>query len=275
MQLDHLIAFMRRRRSYLCVGLDTDPAKIPSFLRHEPDAVLTFNRAIIEATADHCVAYKPNLAFYEALGPKGWDILAQTIAYIPKTHLIIADAKRGDIGNTATMYAKAFFEHLGCDAVTVAPYMGRDSVEPFLAFEHKWAVVLALTSNSGSADFQQQLLQDGRPLYTEVLRQSATWAGPDRLMFVVGATKAQHIAEVRRIVPDHFLLVPGIGAQGGDLAEVSKYGLNQQGGLLVNASRSILYAADDHHFATAAKREAAILHDQMRTLWDQYEQATA
>jgi orotidine-5'-phosphate decarboxylase len=255
-----LIAEIRRKQSFLCVGLDTDPAKLPAGVD-----MLTFNKAIIDATRDHCVAYKPNLAFYEVLGAEGWRILEETIRYIGKEHFIIADAKRGDIGNTSTYYARTFFDTLHCDSVTVAPYMGRDSVEPFLQFPGKWAIVLALTSNPGANDFELKEIS-GEPVYAHVLRSVASWGTAENTMFVVGATRPEMLADVRRIVPDHFLLVPGVGAQGGSLSEVMKYGMNADIGLLVNASRSILYASSGPDYADAARAEAARMQQEMRAL---------
>jgi orotidine-5'-phosphate decarboxylase len=245
------------------VGLDTDPAKMPKGLD-----VLSFNKAIIDATREHCVAYKPNLAFYEVLGPKGWEILAETVEYIGKEHFTIADAKRGDIGNTSGYYAKTFFDSYGFDSVTVAPYMGKDSVEPFLNHSNKWAIVLALTSNAGAFDFET-LNADGKPVYHHVLEKTCTWGTTENTMFVVGATRAEMLAEVRQIVPQHFLLVPGVGAQGGSLEEVMKYGMNDDIGLLINASRSILYASNGVDFAMAASAEAKKMQQQMATFISQ------
>jgi len=250
MNYQRLVEIIRERKSYLCVGLDTDPAKIPAGV-----SMLEFNKAIIDATKPYCVAYKPNIAFYECLGAEGWEILEETVKYIGNDHFTIADAKRGDIGNTSTYYAKTFFETYGFDSVTVAPYMGKDSVQPFLAFENKWAIVLALTSNPGAMDFQ--LFQQGdKKLFEEVLEKVSTWGTPENTMYVVGATRADMLADIRKIVPNHFLLVPGVGAQGGSLEEVAKYGMNENVGLLVNASRSILYASNGTDFASAAEKEA-------------------
>ena len=250
MNYQRLVEIIRERKSYLCVGLDTDPAKIPAGI-----SMLEFNKAIIDATKPYCVAYKPNIAFYECLGAEGWEILEETVKYIGNDHFTIADAKRGDIGNTSTYYAKTFFETYGFDSVTVAPYMGKDSVQPFLAFENKWAIVLALTSNPGAMDFQ--LFQQGdKKLFEEVLEKVSTWGTPENTMYVVGATRADMLADIRKIVPNHFLLVPGVGAQGGSLEEVAKYGMNENVGLLVNASRSILYASNGTDFASAAEKEA-------------------
>jgi orotidine-5'-phosphate decarboxylase len=259
-----LIAEIQRKKSFLCVGLDSELRKIPAHLHSFPDPVLEFNRQIIDATRDLCVAYKPNLAFYEALGPAGWLTFQKTVEYIGSEHLIIADAKRGDIGNTGAMYAEAFFNQLGCDAVTVAPYMGEDSVKPFLTYPDKWAIVLALTSNPGSADFQQTIQADTEgPLFEKVLRRVQTWGTPDNLMFVVGATHPEAFARVRALAPEHFLLVPGVGAQGGDLAAICQYGMNADCGLLVNASRSILFASGGEDFATAARNEAMRMQGDM------------
>lgn len=259
------------KRSYLCVGLDTDAEKIPASLQSSDDPVLTFNEAIIEATQKYCVAYKLNTAFYEVMGSKGWDRLQKTIGMIPKGHFIIADAKRGDIGNTSTQYARAFFETLQADAVTVAPYMGTDSVKPFLETPGKWVILLALTSNKGSADFQLMPVgRGGRPLYEEVIRSSMQWGTADQLMYVVGATRADQFEHIRKIVPDHFLLVPGVGAQGGDLEQVSRAGMNAQCGLLINASRSIIYASVTDNFADAAAEEAKKMQETMDRLLVQY-----
>ncbi|WP_128546270.1 orotidine-5'-phosphate decarboxylase [Larkinella soli] len=266
MTANELYTAILRKKSYLCVGLDTDFRRVPSHLLNEPDPVAAFNRQIIEATAEYAVAYKPNIAFYEARGAKGWESLQKTLEYIPKDCFTIADAKRGDIGNTSGLYARTFFDPassgLDFDAVTVAPYMGHDSVTPFLEFPGKWVILLALTSNPGSADFQRLPAGEGE-LYETVLRTSQTWGSPDQLMYVVGATQADQLAHIRTIVPDHFLLVPGVGAQGGSLADVSKYGMNRQCGLLVNASRSILYASDGTDFARKAAEEARSLQQEM------------
>jgi orotidine-5'-phosphate decarboxylase len=262
-----------QKRSYLCVGLDTDLSLIPEFLRKEKDPIFEFNRLIIDATAAYCVAYKPNIAFYEALGAKGWESLQKTIEYIPQSHFTIADAKRGDIGNTSGLYAKTFFDPtssgLDFDAVTVAPYMGYDSVSPFLKYTNKWTILLALTSNPGSADFQQLDVQ-GKRVYEKVLETSLTWEGSDRLMYVVGATQARELENIRRIVPEHFLLVPGVGAQGGNLEEVSRLGMNQWVGLLVNSSRSIIYAGKGKDFAELAGKEAQKIQQEMSRCLDQY-----
>ena len=259
-----LFAQIKKKNSYLCVGLDTDLEKIPAHLLSEKDPVFEFNKQIIDATHEFCVAYKPNIAFYEALGSKGWESLQKTVDYIPNNCFTIADAKRGDIGNTSALYAKAFFEQMNFDSITVAPYMGEDSVKPFLKFKDKWVILLAHTSNMGSADFQ--LIESkitGRKLYEEVILKSQQWATPDQLMYVVGATRADKIAEIRKLAPDHFFLVPGIGAQGGDLQEVSKHGMNKQCGLLVNSARAIIYASSGKDFADAAKKEARKVKDEM------------
>lgn len=255
-----LFARIQAKRSFLCVGLDADPKRMPAYLAGD---VLAFNKAIIDATRDLCVAYKPNTAFYEALGLDGMRILRDTIAYVGDDHLVIADAKRGDIGNTSRYYASFAFDTLGADAITVAPYMGADSVEPFLEYPGKWTILLALTSNPGSHDFQHAAQDGGAPLYEKVMRRAAGWGSPDRLMYVCGATQAEKFAELRAIVPDHFFLVPGIGAQGGDLAGVCRHGMNDHCGLLVNSSRGILYAGSGEDFATAARRSAAALQEQM------------
>lgn len=273
MNKSELLESILGKRSYLCVGLDTDPSLIPAFLQKEKDPVFEFNRRIIEATADYCVAYKPNIAFYEASGAKGWESLQKTLEFIPDSHFTIADAKRGDIGNTSGLYARTFFDPassgLDFDAVTVAPYMGFDSVSPFLKYKDKWTILLALTSNPGSADFQQ-LETQGRKVYEKVLETSLTWEGSDRLMYVVGATQAKELEIIRKIIPDHFLLVPGVGAQGGSLEEVSRLGMNKSVGLLVNSSRAIIYAAKDENFAQAARREAEKVQQEMARCLDLY-----
>ncbi|HOY06292.1 MAG TPA: orotidine-5'-phosphate decarboxylase [Saprospiraceae bacterium] len=262
-----LIAEIFRKKSFLCIGLDTELSKVPAHLQKESDPVYEFNCRIIDATRHLCVAYKPNLAFYEALGPQGWQTFARTVEYIGKEHFIIADAKRGDIGNTSKKYAEAFFRILNCDAVTIAPYMGKDSVAPFLEFREKWAIVLALTSNQGSADFQTDRQEStGEELWEKVLRVVQTWGTTENLMFVTGATHPQAFEKIRSIVPDHFLLVPGVGAQGGDLHAICKHGLNDDCGLLVNASRSILYASDGEDFAERAHEEALRLQVEMKNI---------
>ncbi|MBS1496366.1 MAG: orotidine-5'-phosphate decarboxylase [Bacteroidetes bacterium] len=248
-----LVEQIRKKKTYLCVGLDTDISKIPPHLKNSSNAIFEFNKAIIDATKDYCVSYKINTAFYEAMGAKGWDAMAQTVQYIPGTHFKIADAKRGDIGNTSSQYAKAFFETLQFDAVTIAPYMGEDSVRPFLEYENKWGIVLGLTSNKGANDFEMLSLQNSQErLYEKVLTEVSKWGNVNNLMFVTGATQASELENIRKIIPDHFLLVPGVGFQGGSLQEVSRYGLNGDCGLLVNASRAIIYAGKDEHFTTEA-----------------------
>ncbi|MGB3617300.1 MAG: orotidine-5'-phosphate decarboxylase [Catalinimonas sp.] len=269
MTRDDLFRRIRDKRSYLCVGLDPDPAKLPRHLRDAPDPIFEFNRQIIDATHDLCVAYKPNLAFYESLGPRGWEALQRTLDHVPDGLFTIADAKRGDIGNTSRMYARAFFEAMDCDAVTVAPYMGEDSVTPFLEFEGKWVVLLALTSNAGSLQFQMQELQTRELLFEKVIRTAQRWGHADQLMFVVGATQTEHLRRVRELAPDSFLLVPGVGAQGGDLAAVSRLGMNDHCGLLANASRSILYAGDGPDFADRARAAALAVQQQMAGLLDE------
>ena len=268
MNKQQLIENIRRKQSFLCVGLDTDIKKIPVHLLDEADPVFTFNKAIIDATADLCIAYKPNLAFYECLGVKGWKALEKTVKYIRQNYpdqFIIADAKRGDIGNTSTMYARSFFEDLQVDAVTVAPYMGEDSVTPFLTYGNTWVVLLALTSNKGSHDFQLTADAQGERLFEKVLRQSQEWAGDDRMMYVVGATQGRMFEDIRRIVPRHFLLVPGVGAQGGSLEEVCKYGMTEECGLIVNSSRGIIYADKGADYAQAARQAAQEVQQQMAT----------
>jgi orotidine-5'-phosphate decarboxylase len=265
MNRQELIKQIKLKESYLCVGLDTDLSKIPSHLLKAEDPIFEFNKYIIDATIDLAVAYKPNLAFYECYGTIGWESLQRTMEWMPKDVFTIADAKRGDIGNTATMYAKAFFEKMNFDSVTVAPYMGEDSVKPFLEFKDKWAIVLGLTSNTGSKDFQQVTMQSNQPLYKEVLKKVAEWGSDENLMFVVGATKAASFKEIREIIPNHFLLVPGVGAQGGSLAEVSKYGMSKEVGLLINSSRAILYADSSERFAKAARMEAKKVQEEMKS----------
>lgn len=271
MNRQQLIANIRRKRSFLCVGLDTDLKKIPAHLLDAEDPIFDFNKAIIDATAPYCVAYKPNLAFYECFGVKGWQAYEKTVDYLRTHHpdqFIIADAKRGDIGNTSAMYARTFFGESSVDALTVAPYMGEDSVTPFLDYPDRWVILLALTSNKGSQDFQLIADGEGRPLYEHVLRTSSRWAGADRMMYVVGATQGRLFADIRRIVPDHFLLVPGVGAQGGSLEEVCRYGLNADCGLLVNSSRGIIYADSSKDFAHVAAQKAKELQQQMQTILD-------
>ncbi len=259
-----LIEQIQQKKSYLCVGLDTDISKIPAHLQDQPKAVVQFNKAIIDATKDYCVSYKINTAFYEAMGAKGWEAMEETVDYIPATHFKIADAKRGDIGNTSSQYAKAFFETIPFDAITVAPYMGEDSVRPFLEYDNKWTIVLGLTSNKGAADFEMLKIRNGLDdqlrsdyLYERVLEKIAGWGSTDNLMFVVGATQATEFINIRSIIPDHFLLVPGVGFQGGSLQEISEHAMNKDCGLLVNASRAIIYAGSGENFSAEAKAIAA------------------
>ena len=259
---------IRKKRSFLCVGLDTDADKIPGLLKNETSPLFAFNRAIIDATHDLAIAYKPNLAFYEAHGAEGWIALKETVSYLRFHYpdiFLIADAKRGDIGNTAAMYARTFFKEMDFDAITISPYMGRDSVMPFLEYPGKWVILLGLTSNPGAEDFQYLETGDTN-LFSEVIRQGASWGDTNNMMFVAGATRPEHLVTIRSLVPDHFLLVPGIGAQGGNLREVAKLGMNDKCGLIVNASRSILYADSSASFADAARREAGNLRDQMSAL---------
>jgi orotidine-5'-phosphate decarboxylase len=264
MNREQLFSEIKKKKSYLCVGLDTDLEKIPKHLLSFDDPVFEFNRQIIDATHEHCVAYKPNIAFYEALGPKGWESLQKTLDYIPKNIFTIADAKRGDIGNTSSLYAKAFFSQMNFDSITVAPYMGEDSVKPFLQFKDKWVVLLAHTSNSGSSDFQLiESTVTGMKLYEEVLVKAQQWGHADQLMFVVGATHPEKIQGIRALAPDNFFLVPGIGAQGGDLEMTSKFGMNKHCGLLVNSARAIIYASDGNDFAVKAKEEAVKVQREM------------
>jgi len=266
MTTQELIAQIRKKQSFLCIGLDTDLEKIPAFLLEEEDPIFSFNKAIIDATHEFCVSYKPNIAFYEAYGIKGWVALKKTIDYLNQNYpeiFTIADAKRGDIGNTSTRYAKAFFEDMNFDSITIAPYMGRDSVEPFLEFKDKHTILLALTSNEGAFDFQTKKIE-GRELYKEVLQVSTTYKGSDNLMYVVGATKAEYLKEIREIIPHSFLLVPGVGAQGGSLSEVCKYGMTKDIGLLVNSSRGIIYASNQADFTIAARAKAMELQSQMK-----------
>lgn len=266
MTKQELIRNIKTKRSFLCVGLDTDLKKVPAHLLNEEDPIFAFNKAIIDATAAYCVAYKPNLAFYEAFGVKGLMAFEKTVRYIQENYpdqFIIADAKRGDIGNTSAMYARTFFEEYNLDSVTVAPYMGEDSVTPFLGYDGKWVILLALTSNKGSHDFQLTESTDGEKLFQKVLRKSQEWAGNDQMMYVVGATQGQAFEEIRKIVPDHFLLVPGIGAQGGSLSEVCKYGMTQDCCLLVNSSRAIIYADNTENFANAAAEAAKAVQEEM------------
>ena len=278
-----LVQHIRSKKNYLCVGLDTDVSLLPNHLPKTADAVLQFNKAIIDATATYCVSYKINTAFYEALGAEGWRVMQETVSYIPKTHFTIADAKRGDIGNTAAQYAKAFFETVPFDAITVAPYMGADSVKPFLAYTDKWTILLGLTSNKSAADFELLTVQQTEHhldegvhvqrkseslLYEAIMQKAAHWAGPDQLMFVVGATQPQALMNLRKQYPDYFFLVPGVGAQGGSLADVSKAALTADGGLLVNVSRAILYASEDEDYAQEAAAIAQQYAHEMAELFD-------
>ncbi|MBB3123701.1 orotidine-5'-phosphate decarboxylase [Mesoflavibacter sabulilitoris] len=268
MTTQQLIDQIKKKKSFLCVGLDVDLNKIPQHLLQTEDPIFEFNKAIIDATHHLCVAYKPNIAFFEAYGLKGWQALEKTINYLNKNHpeiFTIADAKRGDIGNTSTMYAKAFFEDLAFDSVTIAPYMGKDSVEPFLAFKEKHTILLALTSNLGAFDFQTKLV-DGKELYKQVLETSKTYANSENLMYVVGATKAEYLSEIRQIIPNSFLLVPGVGAQGGNLQDVCKYGMTKDVGLLINSSRGIIYASNQEDFAQAAAQKAEVLQKEMQAI---------
>ena len=264
---------IKRKQSFLCVGLDTDIKKIPAHLLSDEDPIFAFNTAIIDATAQYCIAYKPNLAFYESMGVKGWISFEKTIKYLKQNYpeqFIIADAKRGDIGNTSAMYARSFFEELDIDSVTVAPYMGEDSVSPFLTYEGKWVILLALTSNKGSHDFQLTADANGERLFEKVLRTSQQWATADQLMYVVGATQGQLFEDIRRIAPDHFLLVPGIGAQGGSLEEVCRYGMNSKCGLIVNSSRAIIYASNGENFAERAAEAAHKVADEMKVMLERH-----
>jgi orotidine-5'-phosphate decarboxylase len=257
------------KRSFLCIGLDTDVLRVPGFLQETSDPVFAFNKEIIDATHDLCIAYKPNLAFYESRGMSGWASLEKTVIYLRQKYpemFIIADAKRGDIGNTSAMYARAFFDQMDFDAVTVSPYMGEDSVKPFTAFLDRWVILLALTSNRGASDFQLAETKSGEPFYSRILNVSQKWGNNDSMMYVVGATNAEKLEEIRKVVPDHFLLVPGIGAQGGSLKDVARYGLNKQGGLIVNASRTIIYASDGKDFAQRARDEAIKIRNEMEEL---------
>jgi orotidine-5'-phosphate decarboxylase len=269
MSRKELFEQIKKKESYLCVGLDTDMDKIPKHLLKLDDPVFEFNRQIIDATKEFAVAYKPNLAFYESLGPAGMQSLEKTVKYIPKDIFTIADAKRGDIGNTSALYAKTFFERYGFDAVTVAPYMGSDSVTPFLNYKNKWVILLALTSNIGAEDFQK-LEVGSRKLFEVVLEKSQRWGTADTMMYVVGATQADLFSSIRKIIPDHFLLVPGVGAQGGSLEEVSKAGMNKQCGLLVNSSRQIIYASSGEDFAGKAREEAMNVQQSMKKLLKEF-----
>jgi orotidine-5'-phosphate decarboxylase len=258
-----LVNQITSKATLLCVGLDTDPDKIPTHLHDTSQPVVNFNKAIIDSTQDLCVAYKLNIAFYEAMGRQGWHILTQTINYIPDSHFVIADAKRGDIGHTAERYATTFFKKLNFDAVTLSPYMGQDTVRPFLAYDNKWVILVALTSNASSQDFQF-IKDDQYRLFEHVIKKGSQWGSQENMMFVVGATQDAHLARIRQLVPDHFLLIPGVGAQGGSLEEVCQHGLNKQGGLLINSSRSIIYAGSNKSFDKAARQEAKKLKKSMQ-----------
>lgn len=268
MTTEELVQQIKKKQSFLCIGLDVDLNKIPQHLLKEEDPIFAFNKAIIDATHHLCVSYKPNTAFYEAYGLNGWKALEKTINYLNEKHpeiFTIADAKRGDIGNTSTMYAKAFFDDLAFDSVTVAPYMGKDSVEPFLAFENKHTIMLALTSNEGAFDFQTKTVE-GKELYKQVLETSKTWKNSENLMYVVGATKAEYLADIRKIIPNSFLLVPGVGAQGGNLQDVCRYGMTSNIGLLINSSRGIIYASNNEDFAAVARKKAKELQQEMKAI---------
>ncbi|MGB0427293.1 MAG: orotidine-5'-phosphate decarboxylase [Flavobacteriales bacterium] len=266
MNKQELVNQIKKKKSFLCVGLDPDLNKLPQHLLDTEDPIFEFNKQIIDATLPFAVAYKPNIAFYEALGPKGWKSLEKTINYLPKEVFTIADAKRGDIGNTSSLYAKCFFETYDFDSVTVAPYMGKDSVEPFLAFKDKWVILLALTSNPGGLEIQNQILESGKRVYQSTIELSQNWENAERLMYVVGATRAEMLAEIRTQLPEAFLLVPGVGAQGGSLSDVVNYGWNTDCGLLINSSRGILYASSGIDFAEKAKAEAQKLQQQMANI---------
>jgi len=266
MNKEELVHQIKSKRSFLCIGLDTDIKKIPIHLLELEDPIFEFNKQIIDATKDLCVAYKPNIAFYESLGVSGWISLQKTLDYIPKNIFTIADAKRGDIGNTSSMYARAFFENMSFDSITVAPYMGSDSVTPFLEYKDKWAIVLSLTSNKGGLDFQNIKGENGKQLFEQVLETSQNWGTDKNMMYVVGATRSEQLSEIRKIIPNHFLLVPGVGAQGGSVEDVAKYGMNDDCGLLVNSSRGIIYASSDIDFAEKAREEAEKLQHKMDIL---------
>jgi orotidine-5'-phosphate decarboxylase len=274
MTKEELFGQIKTKASFLCVGLDTDIQKIPRHLLTSEDPVFEFNKYIIEATYKYAVAYKPNIAFYEAMGTKGWESLQKTMEFIPKECFTIADAKRGDIGNTSGLYARAFFDKdssgFDFDSVTVAPYMGEDSVSPFLTYPSKWVILLALTSNAGSHDFQFTKNENGDYLFESVLKKSQKWGSSNNMMYVVGATQAESLEKIREIIPDHFLLVPGVGAQGGSLAEVAKYGMNSHCGLLVNSSRGIIYASEGVDFAENAAKEAQLMKEEMESLLEKY-----
>lgn len=263
MNKSHLISTIRQKKSFLCIGLDTDISLIPKHLLSTEDPVFQFNKQIIDATFPYCVSYKINTAFYEAQGVIGWQSMQKTFDYIPRSHFIIADAKRGDIGNTSNQYAKAFFDTLNCDAITVAPYMGEDSVAPFLTHPNKWVILLALTSNEGARDFQYFEVNENLPLYKKVISRSMEWGSDNNMMYVVGATKTEQLKEIRELIPNHFLLIPGVGAQGGSLEDVVKNGMNAEVGLLVNSSRGIIYASSGNDFAERAATQAKLLQTQM------------
>lgn len=270
MQKTDLIQQIKAKKSFLCIGLDTDITKIPAHLLAQPDPIFAFNKEIIDTTADLCVAYKPNLAFYESMGAAGWESLRKTMEYIPSHCFTIADAKRGDIGNTSSMYAKTFFDPSAAgfnfDSVTVAPYMGSDSVTPFFAYENKWVILLALTSNEGAKDFQFDAFENGEKVFERVLTKSSQWGTDQNMMYVVGATRGEAFAAIRKLVPEHFLLVPGVGAQGGSLADVCKYGINKDCGLLVNSSRAIIYASNTNDFANQARAAALLVQQEMEEI---------
>ena len=274
MNKEELFQQIKSKNSYLCVGLDSDIDKLPNHLLRESDPIFEFNKQIIDATIDYAVAYKPNLAFYESQGSKGWESLAKTIAYLPEDVFTIADAKRGDIGNTSNHYARAFFEQLSFDAITLSPYMGSDAISPYLNYKDKWAIILALTSNESSADFEQLMVSDingdETKLYEAVINKSLSWQHNERIMYVVGATKADELKGIRKLVPDHFLLVPGVGAQGGNLEEVSKNGMNSQCGLLINSSRGIIFASQEQDFASVAASKACDMQIEMKEYLEKY-----
>jgi len=278
MNKEELFYQIKAKNSYLCIGLDSDIDKIPKHLLQEADPIFEFNKQIIDATVDYAVAYKPNLAFYESQGAKGWESLSKTMAYLPKNVFTIADAKRGDIGNSSNHYARAFFDQLNFDAITLSPYMGYDAIKPYLNYKDKWAIILALTSNESSKDFEQLLViaegnslnQQELKLYEAIIDKSLTWPDNDRIMYVVGATKADELVNIRKIIPDHFLLVPGVGAQGGSLEQVSKNGMNNQCGLLVNSSRAIIFASQEQDFASAAASKAGLMQAEMKEYLEKY-----
>jgi orotidine-5'-phosphate decarboxylase len=272
MNYNEIVGHIKAKKSFLCVGLDSDLEKIPEFLKSSPDPIFEFNKAIVDATHKQTVAYKPNMAFYECYGLAGWKSLEKTVDYIRSNYpgmFLIADAKRGDIGNTSKMYAKTFFEVFDFDAVTVNPYMGIDSVTPFLEYKNRWVILLALTSNKGADNFQKQTLSNSKPLYIKVLEESLEWGTKENLMYVVGATQSEMLSDVRKVVPNNFLLVPGVGAQGGELGQVARFGMNSNCGLLVNSSRQILYASNNSDFADAANREAVKVQSEMQHLLEQ------